>query len=110
MKECDLIFPIFETSDEITEYVRGLIKRDLSHKFAYISSAAHTHDKPVNSSQYRMADTELNLIKNKLGLLLSYSEPANLIIIDIGSGIRTEWNLTFWRLCGQRLGKHPAWI
>ncbi|WKZ44278.1 MAG: L-histidine N(alpha)-methyltransferase [Anaerolineales bacterium] len=79
----------FERPSQIQEFVQGLRRQFLPLKFAYIGSAAFTHDQLVKSPSYRLSDIESTLIRERfykdIVTKLDLSKKS-LNIVDIGSG------------------------
>jgi L-histidine N-alpha-methyltransferase len=77
----------FERSEQIKEYFDSLRLGFLPLKFAYIGSAAYTHDELVRSREYGMADKEAALIRTKLASIVpSGLQNMTVNVIDIGGG------------------------
>jgi len=76
----------FEQNDQAQAYFEGLKSGMIPHRFAYVASAAHTHDELFRSIEYGMVDLELSLIRAGLSQVLTEFSSIGLNIVDVGSG------------------------
>lgn len=77
----------FETRFQIEEYIGSLNDRILPFKFAYIGSAAYTHDELIRSPEYGLADAEADLITSRFLIdVAPYLSERTSRIVDVGSG------------------------